>query len=136
MLGKGGAWVCVRGMSTCKALAYSYFTIVLYIFRVCYSILDIYHAFEYKVVCHAVLFYDEDLSGYRCLVRGLHGCVFGECRLARHLLASCLLAYSYFTIVLYIFSLLCHAVLLCVENLFKLLSILLILLIVRRIILT
>ena len=129
-------------MSTCKALAYSYFTIVLYIFRVCYSILDIYHAFKYKVVCHAVVLYDENLSGYRCLVRGVHGCVFGECRLARHLLA-----FSYFTIVLYIFShvningyiewlILCHAVLLCVVNLFKLLSILLILLIVRRIILT
>ncbi len=68
--------MCVWGMSTCKALAYSYFTIVLCIFGVCYSMLDIYHAFKYKVVCHAVLLYDEDLGGYRCLVRG--GCM-GVC---------------------------------------------------------
>ena len=44
-------------------------------------------AFKYKAVCHVVLIYGEDLSGYRFLVVGVHGFVFEECRLARHLLA-------------------------------------------------
>ena len=82
------------GMSTYKALAYSYFTIVLYIFRVCYSILDIYHAFRYKVVCHAVLIYDEDLSGYRYLVMVVHGCVFGGMSTCKALTRLLLLHYT------------------------------------------
>ena len=60
---------------------------LLYLQSMLYSILDIYHAFKYKVVCHVVLKYDEDLSGYWFLVVGVHGFVFEECRLARHLLA-------------------------------------------------
>ena len=66
-----------------------------YIFRVCYSILDIYHAFKYKVVCHVLLIYDEDLSGYRFLVVGVHGFVFEECRLARHFCLLLLLSTIY-----------------------------------------
>ena len=49
----------------------------------------------YNVVCHAVLLYDEDLSGYRILVVGVHEFVFEECRLARHF---CLLLLHYSTI--------------------------------------
>ena len=33
-------------------------------------------AFKYKAVCHVVLIYGEDLSGYRLLVVGVHGFVF------------------------------------------------------------
>ena len=58
-------------------------------------------AFKYKAVCHVVLIYGEDLSGYRFLVVGVHGFVFEECRLARHLLA-----YYYFTILLHLQSML------------------------------
>ena len=102
-----------------------------YIFRVCYSILDIYHTFKYKAVCHVVLIYGEDLSGYRFLVVGVHGFVFEECRLARQLPTTIvLLRHHYNTSSKCV--IVCHAVLLYFENLFKWLLILLGLLIVRR----
>ena len=99
-------------------------------FRVCYSKSDISHAFKYKVVCHVVLVYDEDLSGYRLLVVGVHGFVLEECRLARHL--STTIALLRYTTSEYV--IVCNSVLLYVEILFKWLTILFGLLIVRLII--